>query len=448
MDADDADADGDEDSDRGQPSLTNVKLALALAQDACTNAGLAGKPEALQCAVEQCSSILRLTLAMDPKSNKKDAPPAALLGAHTMQMCSSSGGANDVAIARPSCPNEFSLTCSCVRDAGQVADLAAGVLGSLLQSENFTTPSAALEMLSVLRPGLYGCVTMPRAADPIKPNQKVRDRTVAIFQQLDADVQPCALSVIQDCILRAPDKAPLRNMVAESTTSIASKLSAAQQASWLNFLAIALFSPQAATRLLALQALEPLVTSIMQKSVDDHTAGVRSSRPWPCSTVLTGTYHKSLSALIVCLRAGTVWCVPDVQRSSLTSTVNTAERCGSRGRCSAAALHAAVPCARLARPALRGQPLVGVFACHDGALEVLGGSTGGGQHCRMAAAAGACALPCALPGAGIRPDCSGGRAGRSSRCQVRQRVRFHALTYLFHIELVIMLEGIAHTTLS
>jgi hypothetical protein len=156
-----------------------------------------------------------------------------------------------------------------------VADLAAAVLASLVDVSNFLDQTAALHGLSILRPGLYGCVSMPRAADPVKPNAKIRDATVAIFSGLQEDLHPTALSINQDCILRAPDKAPLRNMVAEATSSIATELGTAQQLSWLKFVALALFSPQAATRLLALQALDPLVTSVLAQSLRDHAAGVR-----------------------------------------------------------------------------------------------------------------------------------------------------------------------------
>ena len=161
--------------------------------------------------------------------------------------------------------------------AGQIAQLATALLKSLSQPDFLTDHSCALQMLSILRPGLFGCVAMPRATDPVKPSAKIKDSAVAIFQGLSADLHPVALKIIQDCILRAPDKAPLRNTVAEATTNIAAKLSSACQSSWLNFIAIALFSPQPATRLLALQSLELMIPSIIADSLEDQARGVRNA---------------------------------------------------------------------------------------------------------------------------------------------------------------------------
>lgn len=96
-----------------------------------------------------------------------------------------------------------------------------------------------------------------------------------MFQQLDADLQPQAICVLQDSILRSPDKAPLRNMVAEACTSITSSFTDLNQASWLNFVSLALYSPKPGTRLLALQLLEQMLGDIVKASCAAHEQGVR-----------------------------------------------------------------------------------------------------------------------------------------------------------------------------
>jgi hypothetical protein len=59
-------------AEHGQLDLASVKLALAGAAAACSNVGLAGKPEALQCALEQCSYIMRMAVGHEGKGKQKD----------------------------------------------------------------------------------------------------------------------------------------------------------------------------------------------------------------------------------------------------------------------------------------------------------------------------------------------------------------------------------------
>jgi hypothetical protein len=152
---------------------------------------------------------------------------------------------------------------------------------NLLDADN------AVQILSCLRPGLYGCVDIPRPADPVKPNPKVRDATVRIFQGLSDPLHGSVLAVLEDATIRAADRAPIRNMVAEATSTVAGGLSASQRTSWLNFLALLLHHPHAAMRLLALQTMEPLLMELLAKSHEDFCKGVCSSSLWSSHRALT-----------------------------------------------------------------------------------------------------------------------------------------------------------------
>jgi hypothetical protein len=68
--------------DQGQKNMASVKDALSAASEACRQAGLAGKPEALHCAIEHCSSIMRMTLGAEIKGSKQTDPSSVLIGVH------------------------------------------------------------------------------------------------------------------------------------------------------------------------------------------------------------------------------------------------------------------------------------------------------------------------------------------------------------------------------
>ena len=82
-----SDDDGDESMDPGrdatEPDLASVRAALATAPTACKRSGLAGKQDALQCAIEQCGTIMRMLLMDDSKQRGKGkhTPAAGLKGA-------------------------------------------------------------------------------------------------------------------------------------------------------------------------------------------------------------------------------------------------------------------------------------------------------------------------------------------------------------------------------
>ena len=121
---------------------------------------------------------------------------------------------------------------------------------------------------------------LPRAADILKPSPKIRDATVSVISQLQGSLLSTAVTVLEDSLLRAPDKAPLRSMAADASAAVALRLDDAARRSWLEFLALLLASPQAARRLLGLLALEPLVAAILDASVLDWEQGV-CARPLP-----------------------------------------------------------------------------------------------------------------------------------------------------------------------
>lgn len=158
--------------------------------------------------------------------------------------------------------------------AATIASRAEAVLQAVLVHQNLLDPDNAVQYLTCLRPGLYGCIDIPRSADSIKPNPKVRDATVRIFQSLANSLDSSVLAVLEDATIRAVDRAPIRNMVAEATSAIAAGLSSPQRISWLNFMALLLHHPQAAMRLLALQTMEPLLTELLAKSHEDFCNGV------------------------------------------------------------------------------------------------------------------------------------------------------------------------------
>ena len=288
---------------------------------------------------------------------------------------------------------------TCTRLAGQVADLATGVLPSLLSMQNFTSAAAALPVLRKLRPGLYGCAAMPRATDAIKPNSRVRDAAVRVFQQLDEAMQPQAVSILQDCVLSSPDKAPLRNMIAEASTSVASQFNDMQQASWLNFVSLALYSPKPGTRLLALQLLELMLLEVVKSSCAAHEQAVRVMH---ASALLP----HNVASCLDCIKGDSVLhlirCHGSRRMAALISPP-LADRCRRAGTARTAAALACLHAACAAGEALRRQALSGVRPGHDGPVQGAGKHSGRQlwqrQPCAVACAPSRCAVQCGLLGA-------------------------------------------------
>ena len=165
-------------------------------------------------------------------------------------------------------------TASC--HAGSIAEQAAAALQAVLTPRTLLATQEPVQYLAILRPGLYGCVDVPRAADPLKPHAKIRDATAALLQALPDALHPAALAVLQDAVLRAGDKAPVRTNVAEAAVAVAAHLNAPCRASWLNFVSQLLLAPAAASRMLGLQALELMMAAILDDSFAEHCAGVRA----------------------------------------------------------------------------------------------------------------------------------------------------------------------------
>ena len=174
---------------------------------------------------------------------------------------------------------------------------AAAVVLQLLQPNHCPNSAAADRLIAELAPGLLGCAATPSAADAQKPSTAIKDATVSLLTRLPSALQRNVLQLLQHSLLQAPDKAVLRNTLADATAAVAATLPASLQQEWAHCGAILSFSPDAAHRLLALQVLAPSLHSSQpaQRSEPDATA-----TPLPCSqrTLVLAVLLSALSSFL------------------------------------------------------------------------------------------------------------------------------------------------------
>eukprot|EP00892_Ulva_mutabilis_P001643 jgi/Ulvmu1/1147/UM107_0021.1 len=193
-----------------------------------TREHLEGRPEALQSAFDHSTAIMRLTLA------HKDAK-------------------NPIA----------------QRIASLIRDTLSGLLGLNSCISDRATATALLDLLT---PGMYGCATMPRGSDALKPHSAILDATLFILSKAPEPLHALLPAFLENCFLRAPDKAPPRTTLVNAYTAIFSQYGAEIRAQLLHFLAVVTVSPSQSQRCLALQCMESMaVQALDTMGPEEHT---------------------------------------------------------------------------------------------------------------------------------------------------------------------------------
>jgi hypothetical protein len=133
------------------------------------------------------------------------------------------------------------------------------VLEFTLQPQHFPDQEHLLNALQQLTPGLMGCISTPSSVDTYKPVAAIKDATVQLLYTLQQRMPEQVNLLLHDALLRAPEKAALRNMLIDAVDKLSAEQSSDKQAAWIHFIALLSYSPAATQRLLALQLLDPML---------------------------------------------------------------------------------------------------------------------------------------------------------------------------------------------
>lgn len=119
-------------------------------------------------------------------------------------------------------------------------------------------------LLATLTPGVYGCVTMPRGSDAPKPHPSILDATIAILSRAPPELHPLLPPFLENAILRAPEKAPPRTILASACAAILTEFGSAISAELLHFLACLTVTTSQSSRSLALQCMETMAIQALE----------------------------------------------------------------------------------------------------------------------------------------------------------------------------------------
>lgn len=162
------------------------------------------------------------------------------------------------------------LSFSSADSAAGIASSIQDVLTGLLRLNSCTSDKATgTALLNILTPGMYGCATMPRGSDAVRPQQTILDATLAILSSAPEQLQSLLPAVLENCIMRAPDKAPPRTTLASACASIFTMFGNYVPARLLHFLAVATLSPSQSLRSLALQCMEAMVLHALDSAAPE-----------------------------------------------------------------------------------------------------------------------------------------------------------------------------------
>lgn len=97
----------------------------------------------------------------------------------------------------------------------------------------------------------------------MKPHPAVLDATFAVLSNTPAQLHPLLPAFLENCFMRAPDKAPPRTTLANACALAFTEFGDDIRAQLLHFLAIVTLSPSQSQRCLALQCMEAMVVQAL-----------------------------------------------------------------------------------------------------------------------------------------------------------------------------------------
>jgi hypothetical protein len=150
-----------------------------------------------------------------------------------------------------------------------VAITAGKVLQQLMDINCVQHPEIAIQMLNKLTPGLYGCTAMPRANDTVRPQASILEATMSILEHTPDATRHLCVTIFQNALQRAPDKAPLRNIMATACAMCWSTFGSGIACQILHFLGMLTYGGEPGMRRLGLQCMEEMGIAAVENHFDD-----------------------------------------------------------------------------------------------------------------------------------------------------------------------------------
>jgi hypothetical protein len=191
------------------------------------------------------------------------------------------------------CLMPFIFRCNPSHCHADVAGTAGEVLQQLMEVNCVQRPEVAIQLLSKLTPGLYGCTAMPRPTDTVRPHTSILEATMTILENTPECMRHLCIPIFQNALQRVPDKAPLRNNLATACAMTWSSLGSSTACHILHFLGLLTYGGEPGMRRLGLQCMEEMAISSLENPVDQlvcvlalqHTHDNKNVTSFGCSCV-------------------------------------------------------------------------------------------------------------------------------------------------------------------
>lgn len=148
-------------------------------------------------------------------------------------------------------------------------------------------------------------MVMPRGSEAPRPHPSILDASMSILINAPRELHPLLPPFLENCILRAPEKAPPRATLASACATVLTGFGNDVSAQLLHFLAVLTYSPSQGLRSLALLCLEAMAVQVLD-TINPQV------RPCPSSFLtlpahhLFGMIHRHV---VRSLRSGMPWSV-------------------------------------------------------------------------------------------------------------------------------------------